>query len=618
MKDFILIYNNSNNIESLKFKEKFTEFDFNIKIQNYEIFYNKGFDDYESSSIFNNEDYTFISNSRIINHEYLLQKYNIKYTNDSKLIFDLYKIHGVNFVDIIEGPFSVIIIENKKKLLRAYSDHFSSKPIFYSKLNNSLIFSNSVRRLRDCLNINDIDEEILIDYLISGVPRAKRTIYKNINIIPANTELYIQNKLLRLRKFQSIKTILTKDSLEVIKEKIFTIFKNVLTDELSRSKDKVAFSLSGGLDSSSIVCMANEINNFQKNIDKFSSHSATFSKLSKDQKLKTDESAFIEDVVNKTKIKSYKYKFKDRGSLSLIDELVDVEEPALGPNLYINFRILKSLKDKKIRTLIEGIGGDSAISHGHGLFFLLGKRLKVFKLLKEYKAYCLKQNLNFSYWNCIKKFVITPRVPDFIHVNRYKKDITRNDYFNANNFLKDEFKIDIGKRFHQIHDYHPKLATSFKYDPYFYEELSTNDLFEPYASRTSYHIGRKFNVEIVFPFNDRRIRNYCIDIPYEFKMNNGIDRFYFRNSMHNIIPKSIQNRIWKSDISPLFLYEMKKMTSNEIINLVFENNKYFKKLLDKEKLKKMFDQFKATGDQKFATTLYKYIYLAMWLKKNTK
>ena len=88
--------------------------------------------------------------------------------------------------------------------------------------------------------------------------------------------------------------------------------------------------------------------------------------------------------------------------------------------------------------------------------------------------------------------------------------------------------------------------------------------------------------------------------------------------MHNIIPKSIQNRIWKSDISPLFLYEMKKMTSNEIINLVFENNKYFKKLLDKEKLKKMFDQFKATGDQKFATTLYKYIYLAMWLKKNTK
>ena len=67
----------------------------------------------------------------------------------------------------------------------------------------------------------------------------------------------------------------------------------------------------------------------------------------------------------------------------------------LGPNLYINYKILESLKNKKIKTLIEGIGGDSALSHGHGLFYLLGRNLKILKLLSNIKNIVLSKNYIF-------------------------------------------------------------------------------------------------------------------------------------------------------------------------------------------------------------------------------
>ena len=561
------------------------------------------------------DDFTCITNSRIHNVGSLCKRYNFVKRNDSNLIYNIYKLKGSDFFKYIDGPFSVIIIDHNSNTLHAFSDHFSSKPIFFYKGDDVIFFSSSINLLRKITDNNKIDKEILIDYLISGVPRTQRTIYKDIDVVPVNSHIVIYDNILSVRKYRSFKAHPTNDSLDTIKKAIKKIMFKVVGDELLRSNAEIAFTLSGGLDSSSLLCTANEINSKEKK-NKLSSHSALFNDLSDDQKKKTDERKYMTDVIKSTEIESFNYAFSGKGSLNIIDQLVDTEEPAMGPNLYINFKILEELQNKKIDVLYEGIGGDSAISHGHGLFYKLGRELKFIKLFDQYRKHCLNKEVKFSYINCIKTFVIKPRIPEKILKKRYKEDENRNDYFNINNFLKDEYKLDVGDRFEKIHGYHPALASSFKYTSYFYEELSTNDLFEPYASRMSYHIGKKFGIEIIFPFNDIRIREYCMNVPYELKMHDGIDRYYFRESMRQVIPKSVRKRLWKSDISPIFLNEIKKLGLNELIDLIFKDNHYFEKLLDKKKIELMYKKFQESGDQKFATTFYKYIYLSLWLKKN--
>ena len=566
-------------------------------------------------SITNKNDFTIISNSRILNTNQLCNRYKLPEGSDSDVIYALYKQKRNNFVEYIDGPFSIIVIDHDRKALHAFSDHFSSKPIFFHKKDSDIFFSNSINLLRKIIGNCEIDEKILIDYLITGAPRPQRTIYKDIDIIPVNSHIFIDKNNFDIKKFRTFQANFINISLDKIKIAIKKIMFQVVESELSRADAKIAFTLSGGLDSSSLLCTANEINLKEKK-HKLSSHSAVFYNLPDDQKKITDETKYINEVIKNTTVESFFYKFSDKGSLNIIEKLADTEEPALGPNLYINIKILEDLKAKKINILYEGIGGDSAISHGLGLFYNLGRRFKLIKLFDQYKKYCSKKGIKFSYINCIKKFVMKPRLPEKILRKRYKADRYRNDYFNINNFLKNKYEIDIGNRYEEITGYHPALASSFKYNPYFYEELSTNDLFEPYASRMSYHIGKKFGVEIIFPFNDIRIREYCMNIPYELKMHDGINRYYFRESMKDIIPKSIKERVWKSDISPIFLNEMKALTMDQFNNFVFKDNKYFEKLLDKDKVELMFKKFKKSNDQKFATTLYKYIYLSMWLKKN--
>ena len=79
--------------------------------------------------------------------------------------------------------------------------------------------------------------------------------------------------------------------------------------------------------------MANEIDPLKDN-NRFSAHSAIFLNLKEKQKLKTDETIYIEDVVKKTNIASFRYEFKNEGSLSIIDKLVDVDEPAWTKLIY--------------------------------------------------------------------------------------------------------------------------------------------------------------------------------------------------------------------------------------------------------------------------------------------
>ena len=135
MDDFFLIYSQSQDEQFDSSYHIPINMHLRLKKKNYKILSNKNFEDNNESeiSIYSDKSYTFISNSRIINTRQISEQHNIKYLNDSKLICDLFKVYKEGFINLIEGPFSIIIIDNNNKNLSAYSDNFSSKPIYFTK-----------------------------------------------------------------------------------------------------------------------------------------------------------------------------------------------------------------------------------------------------------------------------------------------------------------------------------------------------------------------------------------------------------------------------------------------------------------------------------------------------
>ena len=165
--------------------------------------------------------------------------------------------------------------------------------------------------------------------------------------------------------------------------------------------------LSGGLDSSSVVCAARKILQ-ERNGTPLHTFSAIFP-VSAETDSRIDERPYINAVAELENINHHNV-LADRGS-PLFDILWTQPEPIIGINFYMDWLLEKTARRRNVRVLLTGHDGDTTISHGYDLFLELTKRLKWIKLSCEIKALC-------SLWDqpihkAIRNLCVRPLVPQF-------------------------------------------------------------------------------------------------------------------------------------------------------------------------------------------------------------
>lgn len=512
---------------------------------------------------------------------------------------------------------SFVVYDKNSKEIFLISDHLNMKPIYYVEDDGFLYVSSSIRVLKSNLGRKlNVYEDNIYNYLLSGVPKKGTTIYESVFCAEPNSIInYTKSGKYLINSYYKFRSSLLNKSEDEITSDVKTIFKNIIERNIQKTDRNIGFMLSGGLDSSSIVMMANKLNLDKKLSKNLITNSAVFKNLNTDQFKKANEFSFIEEVNNAIESEIILHNFKKDGSLKIMDKLLEMSEPTLGPNVYINFTILDYLRKEGVNYLFDGIGGDSAISHGHARFIELGKRFQVLTLMNEYKLYCNKKGIKFSIFKCIKEYLIKPITPLWI-IDVYEKIRNRPAFYNINTFLKKEYHLDVENGYSHLHGYKPSYARFGKYPISFYEELPLNDLYEAYQNRITSEISENFEIEIIFPFNARDLREYCLNVPLKYKMQNGLNRSYFRKSMKDILPNKISSRASKADLSGLFVNEITNLSKNEVVEFIFKDNELFERIFDKEKVVAFYNNTKNTNDQQFATYLYKLIYLSLWLKKN--
>ena len=557
--------------------------------------------------------------SKVENFNELKEEFGLKNVNtDADLITGLYRAHRTDLFNYLKGSFSLIIYDNLTGEILAGSDHHGFLPLYFYQDKKSITFTSTPKFLfQESLLKKELDQEILLDYLVSGLPRKNRTIYKNVNHICGNSYITTSKKFekYKIEKYFSFKSkpSFSKNIINETKD----IFLKTISSKLHKTDKKIACMLSGGLDSSSIVCSIDHLNKKNKLNKKLEIYSAVFPNLSLEERRRADESFYIDDVLLKTDCESVKKSFDEFGPIKILDELTDLDEPAVAPNLYINFTILKELKKKDIKILFDGSGGDSTIGHGHARFLELGRRFQFIQLINEYKHFSSLRSQTISLFNLIKKFILKPLIPFKLQKRKLLATKDKLDYFNLNLFLKDEVQINSYDRFYDIHGYYPFIDLPNNPNIYRYEEASANSLFAQYASRLSFHIGKKFDVEIITPYYDKNFMEYCLNVPMKEKMKLGRDRSYFRDAMKGIVPDSILQRTDKGDLSPVFRNEFNSIPNHKILDLILsDQNSYLYKVIDKNKLISFIDIHKKNPKQENANILYKLVYMSQWVKKN--
>jgi asparagine synthase (glutamine-hydrolysing) len=139
-----------------------------------------------------------VFNGEIYNHAELrkdLEQRGHQYASrtDTETILHLYEERGLDFVNDIEGDFGIALWDAEREQLVLARDRVGVKPLYYYHQDGRFIFASEIKAILQHPAVTpDIDEESLYHYLTFLTTPAPRTLFRNIQKLPAGHTLVIK------------------------------------------------------------------------------------------------------------------------------------------------------------------------------------------------------------------------------------------------------------------------------------------------------------------------------------------------------------------------------------------------------------------------------------------
>lgn len=475
---------------------------------------------------FNGEAYNYVE----IRQELMALGINFKTHTDTEVVLKAYQQWGVKSFSKLNGMFAFVIYDSLKREMIAVRDRFGVKPLYYWKSPNGLIaFASEIKqftvlpgwqasmngqRVYDFLNWGSLDHTA--ETCFSGVKQLRGgeyVVFAFDNVKPEPKKWYE----------------LTPIHFDGDFNQASVRFKELLESSIQlrlRADVDIGSCLSGGLDSSSIVCLANGM--LRKS--QASVRQKTFSACS-DVKL-YDESDFIKSVVSSTGVEAH-YTYPQLADV--FNECSDIvwhqDEPFGSTSIYAQWLVFKKSKEQGVKVMLDGQGADEQLAGYHGFFgnhcYDLFKTWHWKKLFDEMKATKAMHSLNAL------PMLINKLVPHAIGQPLRRLmglSATKPDWLNLN-VLK-------------ANDVHPHCQRSNKSVlGQSIQQLSHTSV--PMLLHWEDRDSMAHSVESRTPFLDYRLVEFTLGLASEYKISGGWTKRVLRESMKGILPEEIRTRIDK-------------------------------------------------------------------------
>ena len=199
------------------------------------------------------------ANARIDGRDELIQQLKLTVKDsptDDELILYAYEAWGEECVNYLIGDFAFAIWDARQRRLFCARDHFGVKPFFFTETENSFNFSSVLNELRPTVS-NTLNEIAVGDYLLFGVNQDQSTTtFKEIQRLPPAHTLTVTNDGIKIRRYwsPSLPAEVRFPNRESYVERFRELLARAVADRLRT--DRVAISMSGGLDSTSLAAVA--------------------------------------------------------------------------------------------------------------------------------------------------------------------------------------------------------------------------------------------------------------------------------------------------------------------------------------------------------------------------
>ena len=456
--------------------------------------------------------------------------------SDTEVIVAAYACFGKECLQYFDGMFAFAIWDKKEQILFCARDRFGEKPFYYSynQSNQELIFASEMKALWNVGIPKEMDNTMLLNYIglgwVQNPTNKHQTFYNNISSLPpahyftchfTNDEVNISI----LPYWDIDKSFMAKEFTEqTAKEKFIELFTTSLSRRL-RSDVAIGSSLSGGLDSSSIVAT---IQHLLKSSEKQKTFSAVFPGFEK------DESKYIQTVIEKYKVDNFTTSPSANDFISDFQKLLYYqEEPFQSSSIYAQYKVYELAKQHNVTVILDGQGADETLA-GYTKYYHWYWQEQIAKCgfsASKNERDCAAKNghqLPWNYKNYVAAFI--PQLAANLLETKSFKSITHNKDIQPD-FLQAFANRDT---IYKPAVYNLNDILYFNTMQFGLEELLR------YADRNSMAHAR----EVRLPFLSHELVEFIFSLPSSFKIKNGFTKHLLRISMHDTLPSSI---VWRTD-----------------------------------------------------------------------
>lgn len=468
--------------------------------------------------------------------------------SDAAIILAAYRRWGEACPEHLLGDFAFALWDGERDLLFCARDHFGVKPFYFHAGASAFVFASEIKALFAVDVPRRIDEARIADYLVGLVEDSQSTLYADIRRLPPRHSLTVTATGLRLREYWRLDPTAAATGADLA-EQFRDLFTTAVRCRL-RSVLPPGGMLSGGLDSSSIACVAAPI------VDAREGRAFPTLSLVFDKTPAWNERPFIEAVLARGGFDPSFVPADDYAPFADLDRILAEQEGVfLAPGLGITRRLYSAAADRGIRVLLDGHGGDEVVSHGLGRLHELARTHRWLALWGEARG--VAGTYGEPTWRVFASY-LERYGPSRRLAKARRTGVRALRRLRSGNqptetrpgwsrFVNPDLaaKTDLAARYAR-NRMEAEVMGSERGQHAWY--LSSGRL--PHAFEVLDRAAAAAGIEPRYPFWDKRLVEFCLSLPSEAKLKGGWTRLILRQAMEGILPPAVQWRRDKLDFGP--------------------------------------------------------------------
>jgi asparagine synthase (glutamine-hydrolysing) len=466
--------------------------------------------------VFNGEIYNFLELRAKLSSSYAFRT-----SSDTEVLLAAYAVWGIDCLKHLNGMFAFAIWDGKHQRLFAGRDRFGEKPFYYFRGQDFFLFASEIKALLGSRLIRPEPNLAAIYQFLAyrETDGDRETLLKDVFSLPAGHALVYSatERTLDIRQYWDLdpEREIRLSSDREYADRLLDLLKDSVKIRL-RSDVAVGSSLSGGIDSSSIVgLMSGNLNG---------NGQATFSARFEDPAI--DEGIHIRSVAERFPINAHSVFPNARCFVNEVEQFAWYQEhPFSNMSVYAQWCVMRLAKEQGVTVLLDGQGADENLG-GYATFF--GSYCKDLLNQKRWRAFLRAMCSQVRSAGLVRLGVVLAPLLSATSRQRLQQ-------FREPLALTREFE-------RESNSSPSRLTCRFRSALHndLYQQLRSSML--PKLLRFADRNSMAFSREVRLPFLDHRVVEYLFAIPEEQKIRDATSKVVLRRAMQGIVPHQILER----------------------------------------------------------------------------